>query len=120
MMKKHYTLKGEPDEVTMPFELSGMMVDRKPAQRTNNAQGFSGMGFEPPEVKPRPAPAEFTFKQPSAYPPQQPVTANLGSINAPKTARRPLAGAVAYAGGFAALAAITYYAMRFLNEEDDE
>jgi hypothetical protein len=91
MMKKHYTLKGEPDEVTMPFELSGMMVDRKPAQRTNNAQGFSGIGFEPP-----------------------------GSINAPKTARRPLAGAVAYAGGFAALAAITYYAMRFLNEEDDE
>lgn len=119
-MRKHYELKGTPDEVTMPFELSGMMVDRKPAQRTNNTQSFSGIGFEPPEVRPRPAPPEFTFKQPSAYPPKQAAPANLGSITAPMTAKRPLGGAVAYAGGFAALAAVTYFAMKFMNEESDD
>jgi len=119
MMRKHYELKGTPDEVKMPFELSGMMVDRKPAQHTNTGQSFSGIGFEAPEVMPRPAPPEFTFKAPTSYPPNTPA-ATLGSLAKPKTSKRPLAGGIAYAGGFVALASVAYFTMRFLNEDDEE
>ena len=130
MMNRHYAaLNGTAEDVEMPFELSGMMVDRKPAQASREPIAMSGIGFEPPQVRPRPAPPEFTVKQPSAYPPPQPEApmpqpaANLGSIQSPKIARgnlRGLKGWAMYGTAFAAIMTLTFMGHRYLNQEDDE
>tara|TARA_B100001778_G_C18192881_1_gene452037 strand:+ start:35 stop:457 length:423 start_codon:yes stop_codon:yes gene_type:complete len=140
MMKKHYEFGGTPEEVQMPMEFSGMMVDRKPSTVTRESSGFSGIELDPPKVAPRPAPPEFTINPPS-YPPQEPPQAppgfhkmpngtimrdsahGIGSIAAPKTSRKlgGMTSAALYLGGFAGLAYVTYKAASYLyDEEDDE
>lgn len=112
MMSKHYAaLSGATEDVQMPFELSGMHVDRKPPAVHREPAELSGMSFELPPIQPRPAPAHLTPQYP-------PPPTNLGAISKPKTSRRPLGGAILYAGGFAILAGIVYATSKFLREED--
>jgi hypothetical protein len=124
MMNRHYAaMNGTAEDVEMPFELSGMMVDRRPAKAAREPISMSGIGFEPPEVRPRPAPPELTFRQPPVYPPQQQAPVNLGSIDRPRVAGgnlRGLKGWVAYGGLFAAIMGLTFMGHRYLNQEDDE
>lgn len=118
MMKKHYELGRTPDEVKMPFENSGMMVDRKPAQTRREPSDFSGINLDPPKVAARPAPPEFTINPPQ-YPP---TTRGIGSISKPQTSRKlgGVASAGIYLGAFAGLAYVTYKAATYLSDGDDD
>lgn len=129
MMNRHYAaLNGASEDVEMPFERSGMMVDRKPAQASRVGSSMSGIGFEPPQVRPRPAPPEFTIRQPTMPTPTQTAPMpnanhNLGSISKPKVANRRLNGLkgwAVYGSAFAAIMGLTYMTHRYLNQEDDE
>ena len=141
MMNRHYAaLNGASEDVEMPFEKSGMMVDRKPATASRVSSSMSGIGFEPPQVRPRPAPPEFTIRQPPTSPtPSQTAPPgyhfmpygtlmananhNLGSISKPKVAKSRLNGLkgwAMYGSAFLGIMGLTYMTHRYLNQEDDE
>ena len=111
-MNRHYAaLSGANEDVKMPFELSGMHVDRKPPKVMREPADLSGIGFGASPVQPRPAPIHLTA---------QPSPSNLGSISEPATARRKLGalGVIGWGGAFVLLAGIAFYGSRFLGEDD--
>jgi hypothetical protein len=112
MMNRHYAaLSGANEDVVMPFELSGMHVDRRPPEVVREATELSGIGFgAAPPIQPRPAPVHYTAQPQS----------NLGSIYPPTTARRKLGalGVIGWTGAFFALAAVAFYGSRFFEEDD--
>jgi hypothetical protein len=139
MMKKHYESGIVPEEVTMPMESSGMMVDRKPPTVQRQASGFSGIDLEPPKVAPRPAPPEFTINPPE-YPPKEAAPPGyhkmpngtimrnsahgLGTINAPVTSRKlgfaqGAGKAVMFGTMFAGVAYGVYKTAQYLSEDDE-
>ena len=117
MMKKHYQFGTTPEEVRMPMENSGIMVDRKPAQVIREQSDFSGINLDPPKVAARPAPPEFTIN-PTQYPPKK----ALGSISAPQTSRKlgGITSGAIYLTAFAGLAFVTYKTASYLTDGDDD